>query len=471
MKEIEVLKQLQCHPGKNDKIRILKENDTPSLRKLLYLTYNRFLTYRIKQLDFPQFYNSVQPDIADELEMLLLLLAEHETGITQARLMIKSLLAKCTEEGAYWVSNIITRDLKVGIDESTINKAFPGLVPVFDVQLAHPIYSKGKKPVNRWLTLQYPVVVEEKLDGVRCIATVRGGKVTFQSREGHEFDDRGVFAAEILKLRPGTDFVLDGEIIAKKFNPDNGPAVKNKDSNWPYEQGKSMIKDSETTADEVKEYLGYYVWDILELDYFDSQGKEGVGLPLTERKLQLSSLFSRSNFKYLSVNYVPNAVANNEAEVRELFRRVRSKGGQKYSCVNKRGRTITYTVPKGEGVMVKKPDKPYEFTRSDAVLKVKEFYTCDLRIAGAYEGEPGTKYEGMLGGLEFVSDCGWIKTNCGSLKGDEGQRYELWVMFLRGDLVGKIGEVSYQEITADGSLRFPVFQGLRDDKTTTNVEG
>jgi ATP-dependent DNA ligase len=179
-------------------------------------------------------------------------------------------------------------------------------------------------------------------------------------------------------------------------------------------------------------------------------------------------------------------VAHSEAEVKALFRRVRDKGGQTYSCVNTKkisykdstktkvviqpGTTITYTVPRGEGVMVKNPDKPYEFTRSDACLKVKEFYTADLRITGAYEGKPGTKYVGMLGGLELASDCGKYSTDCGSLQGDEGQRFELWMMHQRGELVGKIYEVSFQEITADGSLRFPVGIRLRDDKNTTNVE-
>ena len=469
MKEFEVFRQVQQHPGKNDKVRILKENDTPQLRTMLYLAYNRFMTYRVKQIDAPRTFNVVQPDITEELNLLLTMLAKHETRTTEAKNMIRRLLEKCTEEGAYWVSNIITRDLKIGIDESTINKAFPGLVPVFDVQLAHPIYSGGKNPVNRWPSLRYPVVVEEKLDGVRCIATVRDGKVIFQSREGHEFDDRGVFAAEVLKLRPGTNFVLDGEVIAKKFNPNSEVAVRNKDKNWPYEQGKSMLKDTETTAEEVKEYLGYYVWDVIELDYFESQGKEGNKLSLGARKVLLGTMFSRNSINFNNVIYVPNAVAKDESEVKGLFQIVRNKGGQQYSCVDKNGKTITYTVPKGEGVMVKNPDKEYEFKRSDAVLKVKEFYTCDLRIKNAYEGKPGSKYEGMLGGLELASDCGKITSDCGS-GFDDDNRFELWMQFLRGDLVDKIAEVSYQEITADGSLRFPVFQGIRDDKTSTNVE-
>lgn len=470
MNPFQVFAQISTTAGKNDKIALLKKHDSPHLRQLLYLTYNRFLTYRIKQVDHPASYNTVQPEITDELSLLLHDLARHETGTTAAKAMIKKLLAKCTPDGATWVERIITRDLNIGINESSINKAFPGLIPVFEVQLAHPVYKKGKTPKNYWPTLQYPIICDEKLDGVRTLCVVKDGKATFFSREGHEWDERGVFAAEVLKLRPGTDFVLDGEILATKFNPNNRVAVKHREGNWPFESGKSMLKNEETTPAEVREFLSYVVWDFLELPFFASQGAEGKAIPAFERKMQLTALFERNpgvTFKNLIL--LPNAMAKNEAEVKELFARVRSKGGAVHAAMDSRGKSITYTVPKGEGLMLKKTQAPYGFTRNDSILKVKQFYNADLRIVGAYEGEKGSKYEGLLGGLQLASDCGTYSTDCGSGFDDE-QRFDLWIQHQRSELVGLISEVSYQEITIDGSFRFPVWQGLRLDKTTTNVE-
>ena len=465
MKEFEVFQQIQETASRNEKIEILKRNDSPNLRKLLSLTYNKFITYRIKQIEFPSTYNEVQPDITQDLEELLLLLAKHETGSTAAKNMVRNLMKRCTEEGASWVAKIVTRDLKAGIDESTINAAFPKLIPTFDVMLAQPIYKGGKTPKNLWPTLKYPVLVEEKLDGLRCIAVCKDGKVTFFSREGHEFDERGVIAAEILKLRPETDFVLDGEILAKRFNPDNKTFLKCKDGNWVYEGGKALIRAESTTSDEVREYLGYYCWDLLPIETFFEQKKSA---PLSDRKLELAALFERQEKSFNNLILLPNALANNEAEVKELFHRVRTKGGEKYSVLNSKGKEVEYRLNPGEGVMVKLLDSEYEFKRSSKLLKVKEFFTMDLRIVGAYEGEG--KYQGMLGGVEMASDCGTIKTDCGT-GFDDAQRYEMWVEHLCGRLVGLIGEVSGQEVTADGSLRFPVWQRLRDDKTCTNVEG
>lgn len=472
MIEFSILEQLSNTPGKNDKIQVLKDFGTPRLRTLLCLAYNRFWTYRVKQLDRPSRYNTVQPDILEELEELLMMLAQHTTGTVHAKGMIKTLLAKCTEANALWVERIILRDLNIGIDEKTINKALPGCVPVFDCQLAYPIYAKGKKVVNRWPSLNYPVIVEEKLDGVRVIAVVKDGGVTFYSREGHddEYDEKGVIAGEILRLRPGTDFVLDGEMIAKKFYPDHKVALKHKDANrWPFELAKSLLKNGSTTKDEVREYVGYYVWDLIELDYFESQGGVGKLLPLTERKFQLTAAFSRQHaYAFKNLFLVPNTLAFSEQAVKREFQLFRNQGGEIKSCLNSKGQEITYTVPRGEGAMVKGLERGYEFSRTDAVLKVKEFFSMDLRIIDAYEGEPDTKYSGMLGGFVLASDCGTIKTKCGGLRGDEGQRFELWMLHKRGMLIGGIVEVDYQEVTADGSLTFPIGQ-LRYDKTTTSL--
>ena len=400
-----------------------------------------------------------------------MMLAKREATGNEAKGMIRRLLTKCTLEGAAWVEKIITRDLKIGIDESTINKAFPGLVPVFDVQLAHPIYNK-KTGKNYWPTLVYPVAVEEKLDGKRIVAICKDGKVTIFSRDGFEQVDHGILEEQILKLRPGTDFVLDGEIIAKKFNPDHKVFLKYKDDNWPFEGGKSL--STKSTPEEFREYLGYYVWDIIELDFFESQGKKGKALKLRERKLSLAALFERTEKPFENLFLVPNVIASNKDSVQSMFQVVRRKGGAVFSVLNKKGAVVTYTIPRGEGVMVKGLDEPYEFKRSSAVLKVKEFYTMDLRIKGAYEGEKGSKNEGMLGGLELVSDCDTIKTNCGGGFGEgdgEDHRFELWMRYLRGELTGLIVEVSYMDITVDGALRHPNFVRFREDRTTTSVEG
>ena len=122
---INTFKLLQNTPSKNDKIAILKKNESPNLKTLLSLCYDQYKTYRVKKLTYPERYNTVTPDLTEELEILLNLLSEHKTGTNDALGMIKRLMEKTTEEHAKWIGKIIERDLDIGCDVSSINKAFP----------------------------------------------------------------------------------------------------------------------------------------------------------------------------------------------------------------------------------------------------------------------------------------------------------------------------------------------------------
>jgi hypothetical protein len=458
MQEFKVFQALSETASKNDKLAILQRNDTPTLRLLLWLTYNKFITYRVSKLDLPETYNLVQPDISKELQQILMLLSEHTTGSNAAKAMIKRLLSKCTEEGAKWVVRIIQRDLNVGID-STINKAFPGLIPEFKVQLANTVKELDD--------LEYPVVVEEKLDGLRTIAVCKNDKVNFYSREGFEFEGLDVLGKQILNLYPGKDFVLDGEILATKFCPYNKTFIKHKDHKWQFEGGKSMVTSGHTTPEEVLEYLGYFVWDVLDIDYFESAGKKGEVKSLATRKMELTALFEHCGFNLPNVSVVPNVIATCSKDVWAVYDKVLAQGGRVYAFTDPKGKTQTYTMPAGEGVMVKCIWAKYEFKRSNAILKLKQFYTMDLAIIGAYEGEPDTKYVGQMGGL--ICSDGVITTRVGSGI-DDDERIEWWAEYLCGNLKG-IAEVKYQDKTADNSLRIATLVSRRYDKTTINVEG
>jgi len=434
------IRLMSLSPGKKDKEKILKQGKSEYLQTLLNLAYDKFKTYRIQQIEQPSSYLPVQPDTLEEFVLLTTKLAAHSLGTNEAKAQVKAFLAKNSAEGAEVFTNVLLRDLRGGFDEKTINKVFPGLVPTFDVQLANK--------VEEWEKIKFPLLVEEKLDGVRTLAVYDGTVVKFFSREGREFNECGVIAEQIKKLAPGLPFVLDGEFIAKKFNPNNKTCKKYETGNWPFNYGLSLVKTEDKTRAEVAEFLGYHVWDVLDYDYFMSAGTKGSCLDLTGRKLQLAGLFTRHNLTFDNLFQVPNYVCNSKKEVLTIFREMRDKDK--------------------EGVMVKDMKAKYDFKRSNAVLKLKEFFNMDLRVVGAEEG--AGKYSGKLGALVVADDEGKISTKVGSGFDDE-ERMSLWIDYLSGSLVGKIVEVSAQEVTKDGSLRFPTFVGLRFDKTTTNTEG
>lgn len=450
MKEFQILGQVAATASKKEKENILRENDSEVLRNICLYSYDPFRTYRVQQLEFPDKYNQVQPDISVELFLLLDLLSKHKTTPTEARGMIKRLMIKCTENGAMWVGRIINRDLKIGCGINTINKAFPGLIKEFKVALANPMveFSKG---IEHWDDVKYTAGADEKADGMRIVAICNGETVTFFSREGHEITTLDHLIPQILYLRPGTKFVLDGESIGIKYNPNCKTAKKNyeKGKNWKFAQGLSMTKSGKGTypESEMKECLGLMVFDIIDYDYFLSQGELGPCKPFRHRRTELSGLFERLDKILPNVQLIPNIIVRNKAEAIAYFKKIVSAGG--------------------EGIVIKDLDALYEFKRSNAMIKLKEFYPADLRIIDCIEGKLGTKNEGSLGAI-LVGDDDMIS---GKLMGgwDDEEGLDIWLRHKRGEMVGKIVECIYKEITADNSLRHAVFVTERPDKSEISL--
>lgn len=115
-----------------------------------------------------------------------------------------------------------------------------------------------------------------------------------------------------------------------------------------------------------------------------------------------------------------------------------------------------------EGLMIN-TDVPYRRTRHKGILKVKRFYTMDLPIIRCEEGTG--RLEGTLGAFVLKYKGNEVKVGSGFT--DEPKR-----VFLenKDNLAGILCEVKYKEISQDKgtgleSLQFPVFIGLRTDKT------
>ena len=112
-----------------------------------------------------------------------------------------------------------------------------------------------------------------------------------------------------------------------------------------------------------------------------------------------------------------------------------------------------------EGIIINL-DSPYECRRVKTLIKVKKFYTLDLKVIDAIEGDGRLK--GTLGAL--VVDYKGNTVNVGSGFSD-AQRKEFWEN--KNDIIGRVIEVKYKEITKNKdtgleSLQFPVFVSLRE---------
>jgi DNA ligase-1 len=388
-----------------------------SIKHLLRLSLSPYITFGVKK--WPESLacdpNLYKPAEHYELALKLLdRLAKRELTGNEATSSVSMLLSLFPDDGDVSVREalrrVILKDLRADFSESTVNKAAPGTIPVFECQLA-------ASEMPNLDDLKYPVLVEPKYDGVRTIAMKRNGVVTLYSRNGIPFENFEELR-EVLTGRMMDNCVLDGEILHAQMLGDEG--FKRVMKRAKADPGKNVVENP----------IRYQVFDAMALEQWDKQSCPHDQL----RRRQ----FVEAHVQYINVAHsataTPGKVCENATEVQSYYQELVDKGF--------------------EGVIIKKVDATYDFKRSKTWQKLKPFDTIDLKIVGTVGGTG--KYEGMLGALvcEGTHEGKTIHTEVGSGFTDADRRAD-WP-------IGSNVEVRYQDITlADGSsvhaLRFPTY--------------
>ena len=323
---------------------------------------------------------------------------------------------------------VITKDLRCGISEKTLNKVLGKTewkIPVFSCQLAQDSTDQPKK-------LKGIKRLECKLDGVRVLAVVSGNSCSLFSRNGKEFLNFPHIAEAILEQRrafqygrgTGGHFVLDGEIVGESF--------------------QKLMKQAHRKSDAVTDGMVYHIFDIIPLDAL----KEGhCNLQQYKRIEWLES--ARSQLMETDCLRIMNGldVDLDTAEGHDIMNRYAQ------DCV----------AEGFEGIMIKSMDAPYLCKRTDYWMKWKPTITVDLKIVGFEQGTG--RNADRLGAIICEGDDNGrhICVNVGSGLSD-GDRDEYW--HSRNLLLGHLVEIQADAVTQnqDGSysLRFPRFLRFRD---------
>ena len=330
---------------------------------------------------------------------------------------VASLGRECVE----LLEKLICKDLSIGCDSKTINKEIPGCIPEFNVQLANKYFDKpqiveGKK-----------FAITTKIDGGRIIALKENGQVSFYTRAGQRYEGLVDLESEMLRLIPD-NWCLDGEITLLS----NPKALTSKDQ---YKETMKIVR----TKDKNKRGIKMLVFDAMSAEDFKSQRCD---MPYKRRRTVLEELFNLHDFRYFEL--LPLLyVGEDTSKITEILDEEVANGE--------------------EGVMINIWEAPYEFKRTNNLLKCKKMQTLDLEIIGFEEGSG--RLTDTLGAILVRYKNGNI-VKVGSGFSDE-LREQIWNHQLHYS--GKIVEIQYFEETtnADGgeSLRFPIFKDFRPDKT------
>ena len=275
-------------------------------------------------------------------------------------------------------------------------------------------YSKRKDKID-WVNDR--VLMNPKLDGIRCIATKDG----LFSRNGKEIVSSPHIAKELedfFEMYP--EIVLDGELYNHDLKDDFNKIV-------------SLVRKTKPTKNDLTEtaqLVEYHIYDIAagpisEQNYF-------------ERSQELDVLFTLRGYPMNKLKLVPTSIVRSEQECEIMHAEYLSEGY--------------------EGSMVRLP-APYELgKRSNSLIKYKNFDDQEFRVIGFEEGV------GNFVGLPKVI---LIELPDGSsakatMTGTRESLAEIKENF--DDYINKAATVQFFGWTKDGQLRFPIVKAIHKNK-------
>jgi len=419
-KEVRDLFELLARTGSTlAKRDILVENSQNERFKLLlgYLL-NPFLITGISEKKVSKKVDKQPTHTFDSFPDLMDYILANNTGSDEVIANIRQFLEKQEESMSAFYASIITKSMKLGCDVKSVNKAYgKEYIPQWEVQQSYSIEKYALKE-NEWFSLS------EKLNGVR--GTFYDGKIF--SRQGKEIAGLEHIIDALARLFTNvTDWVLDGELV--RINNEGLSDNEN------FRIGTGVL--SQDDAD--KSCMQFVIFDLLPKSEFVTG--ESL-LNYKERLAEIKQLNKKiDEQKLTAVTTVRILYTGDDTSMIDHYLELMVKEDK-------------------EGLMLNR-DSRYSCKRHNGILKVKRFYTVDLKVMSVEEGSG--RLAGRLGA--FVVDYKGNKLNVGSGMTDE-QRDDFWR--IRDKLPDRVIEVKYKEESSDKktgqySLQFPIFVSLREE--------
>lgn len=273
------------------------------------------------------------------------------------------------------------------------------------IPIPAPLFGETIKPQLCGSGIEFDpskMIIEEKFDGIRCLATNNNGKITLQSRNGKVLKIPTIERSLIGVIPDGS--TLDGEIIDK-----SGDFQK---------------------LDRKSNNLIYMVFDIV---FFNFE-------PITYNLIGRRELITR------------DIIGNKHVKISKIL-------NFRHSCFNNTQLDEIdswITTTGAEGIVAKDPNSLYRYGNRKDWIKYKHFQDCSCRVIDYTEGTG--KRAGILGAINVIPDNSDVITKVGSGFTDD-QLITMKYHIDRGDDITV--DCKYQNMTNDGCMRFPTFLRIR----------
>ena len=400
----------------------------------LKMCLDKLYTFGVKQVPIKED-ESGQGLSWDNFKLLADALYKRELTGHAARDAIQLAMGVATkDQWNQFFRRILIKDMRAGFGEKSVNtvakkaKKPQYAVPVFEVMLAHDGANHDSKIVGKKL-------LEEKLDGVRCLTVVdfESRTVVMYTRNGKELVNfpHIVKAFEDNMDNFARSYVFDGEVMSSSF--------------------QALMTQVHRKSDVKSDDAVLHLFDIVPLVEFKA-GKSVMG---QRRRSQFLKNFENIFADSGCIALVPQQ----EVDLDTFM------GGIEFQDFNKAA-----LAAGKEGIMIKDVDAKYETKRSVSWLKQKPFIEVSLTVMDVEEGTG--RNVAKLGALvcEGEDDGKTIKVNVGSGFTDS-DRDEYWTG--KEMVLGQVVEVRADAVTQnqDGtySLRFPRFLRFRGFKAGEKI--
>ena len=263
----------------------------------------------------------------------------------------------------------------------------------------------------------WPLYVQPKLDGVRCLIQREGSDLGFRvvaySRTGKEWKNINHILDELAPFFANNpNVILDGELYNHDFKDD-------------FEQIISMVRKTKPTDEariESAKNVQFHCYDTI-MEH----------IPFEKRMARIYNLVPQS----YCIEHVPTIKVHEIEEVETNHEDFLELGY--------------------EGSILRQ-NKPYECKRSWTLMKVKDFSDAEATIVGFVEGKG--KRKGTLGKF-LMRDADGIEFGCPPGKGYNYK--DLSNLLHRAKhYIGAIATFTYFERTKAGSYRHPLFKCIRN---------
>lgn len=429
-KVMEICKQIS-----NAKIKeateILKANkDNEKLFEVLDFVFNPYITSGISDKKYNKIIKGIPTKTFRSFLEVLAYIKNNNTGTDEVICNIRNYVKDKPEEVQNFIHDVITKQLKLGIAITSINKAYgKKVIPTFDVQLAEKYYDN----IQEIKLNNKPFTLTLKLDGHRCLIVKHGDDIRIYARSGQLIE--GCEEIEnVIKKSKYKSFVLDGELLAKINTTMSSQ-----------ERFRKTLKSVHRKG--IKNDLEFFAFDLV--SYKEFKNKQGTRTYLERRKIlsDIANDMVHKN-KNCPIIFLPSMYYGNDFDmVESLLAEVKRKHL--------------------EGLMMNINDAVYEFKRTKSLLKIKVMDDVDLRILRMEKGSG--KLKNTIG--KIYCDYKGYEVGVGSGLTDEDRND---MLNNPKKYIGKLAKVQYFEETKNDkgelSIRFPVYLGMVSDKEYGSFE-